>query len=95
MSLKGKATSAPSPLLKNALTAPVVYFDHVVVWGASPGSVEVELAVRILMPEADGTVTPHLSATAHLRCSPQAAAALHDALAKACAMAEQKPALQS
>lgn len=90
MSLKGKTTSTPAPLLKNAAAAPFIMFDGVPVYGAFSGNIEIELASRVLMPKADGqSVGADMVCTAHLRCSPQAAAALIDALTKALAMAAQ------
>lgn len=83
MSLKGKAAPAPAPLLKNAATAPVVFFDNAPVFGAFAGHVEVELAMRVLMPKADGNVNADMVCTGHLRCSAQAAVVLVDALTKA------------
>ena len=84
MSLKGKPSPSPAPLLKNAAAAPFIYFDGVPVYGAFDGNIEVELASRVLMPKSDGvTVTADLICTGHLRCSPSAAAMLIDALQKA------------
>lgn len=75
--------SAPAPLLKNAATAPMVYFDGVPVYGCFAGNLELELSARMLMPKPDGTVIADMACTAHLRCSPGAAIALVDALTKA------------
>lgn len=83
MSIKGKPTPGPAPLLKNASAAPVIYFDNVPVFGTFSGNLEIELAARLLMPKADGHVVADMSCTAHLRCSPQAALMLVDALTKA------------
>lgn len=77
------SSSAPLPLLKNAAGAPMVYFDNVPVCGAFCGHIEVELSARMLLPKADGSVTVDMACTGHLRCSPQAAAALRDSLNKA------------
>ena len=86
MSIKGKPVSASPPLLKNAASAPLVYFDNAPVFGTFSGNIEIELASRMLMPKPDGTVAIEMACTAHLRCSPQAAAALVDGLSKALAM---------
>lgn len=84
MSLKGKGSvPGPAPLLKNAAAAPVIFFDNVPVFGTYAGIVEVELGARLLMPKADGSVATDMSCTGHLRCSPQAAMMLVDALTKA------------
>jgi hypothetical protein len=95
MSLKvnTKPAAAPAPLLKNAASAPVVYFDNVPVYGTYSNNVEIELATRFLMPKADGaTVTADLACVAHLRCSPEAAAKLIDALTKAIEMHQRQAA---
>ena len=83
MSIKVKSPAGPAPLLKNAATAPVVYFDGVPVYGCFAGNIEIELANRLLMPKPDGTVGTDMGCAAHLRCSPTAAAQLVDALTKA------------
>lgn len=81
MSIKGK--SIP-PLIKNAATAPVVFFDNAPMFGAFSGNVEVELTTRILVPKSDGvTIGGDAVCVAHLRCSPAGALALADALMKA------------
>jgi hypothetical protein len=86
MSIKGRDTTS-APLLKNASAAPVIYFDSIPVYGAFAGHIEVEIAARVLMPRADGkTVSTDMVCVAHLRCSPQAAAILADALQKGLAM---------
>lgn len=86
MSIKPERNAAPSPLMKNAVAAPTVYFDTVPVYGTFGGVIEIELAQRILMPKADGGVTADMSCASHLRCSPQGAMVLVDALTKALAM---------
>jgi hypothetical protein len=83
MSIKGKTSPAPLPLLKNAGAAPLVYFDAVPVFGTFSGNIEIELAARMLMPKPDGSVIADMACTAHLRCSAQAAMGLIDALTKA------------
>ena len=86
MSIKGKPASGPPPLLKNAASAPFIYFDNAPVFGTFSGNIEIELAARMLMPKPDQTVAVEMACTAHLRCSPQAAAALLDGISKALAM---------
>lgn len=96
MSLKGKpSSSAPAPLLKNAAAAPIVYFDNVPVFGTFAGNLEIELAARLLMPKADGSVFADMTCSAHLRCSPQAALMLIDALTKGLDMLAKQQKLQS
>ena len=88
MSIKGKTTvpSQPLPLLKNVGAAPIVYFDGVPVYGTYAGTIELELAARMLMPKPDGSVSVDIACTAHLRCSPGAAIQLIGALQKALEM---------
>jgi hypothetical protein len=94
MSVKGRTTPSIPPLLKNAASAPFVYFDAVPVFGTSLGNIEVEIAARLLMPRADQTIGADMASVAHLRCSPQAALALADALTKAVEMLKQQQASQ-
>lgn len=95
MSLKGKSTPGTLPLLKNAAAAPLIYFDNVPVYGAFSGNIEIELAGRMLMPRADGAVVAEMACTAHLRCSPNAAVILIEALTKALEMHTRQQAQQS
>jgi hypothetical protein len=82
MSIKGKPNPpAPSPMLKNAAAAPVIYFDGVPAVGAWSGNIELELAARLLMPQRDGEhVSIDMGCVAHLRCSAAAAIALRDSI---------------
>lgn len=86
MSTKPKGPAAPAPAIKNASAAPFIHFDNVPVYGAFAGSIEVELVARSLMPKDDGRVIAEAVCTGHLRCTPQAAMALADALSKAVEM---------
>lgn len=96
MAINGKsASSAPAPLLKNAAAAPIVYFDNVPVFGTFAGNLEIELATRLLMPKADGSVMADMTCAAHLRCSEQAAISLVEALSKALDMLAKQKKLQS
>lgn len=81
-----KQAASAAPMIKNSSAAPVIYFDNVPVMGAFSGNIEVELSVRSLMPKPNGSVTAETICVAHLRCSPQAAVYLHDALGKALAI---------
>lgn len=89
MSVKVPPQASAAPLMKNAATAPLVYFDNVPVFGVFAGNIEVELATRLLMPKPNGGVIADMGCTAHLRCSPGAAMALIDALTKALDMQKQ------
>lgn len=95
MSIKGRITPSVPPLLKNAAAAPFVYFDAVPVFGTSLGNIEVEIAARLLMPRADQTIGADMASVAHLRCSPQAAMALVDALTKAVDMLKHQQVAES
>ena len=93
-----KPTPKPQPqpqaaptLLKNSGLAPFVYFDCAPVFGTLGGVIEVELAVRMLMPRTDNTVANEFQCAAHLRSSVQGAMQLRDALDKAIAMATKPP----
>lgn len=83
MSIKGRPTGAPAPLIKNSSAAPFVYFDNAPVYGAFGGNVEVELTARALMPKQEGSIISEVICVGHLRCTPQAALALAEALSKA------------
>ena len=53
------------------------------------GSIEVELATRILVPKADGSTDVKFLASGRLRCTPTAATNLRNALDAALKMLEQ------
>ena len=69
--------------------APVVYFDIVAAYGTMHGSIEAELATRILVPKTDGTTDVKFLSSGRLRCSPTAALQLRNALDAALKMLEQ------
>ena len=77
---------AATPLLKNAANAPVIFFDGVPVCGMINGIVELELAVRLLMPRSDGSVYVDMSCVAHLRCNANSAMQLREVIDKALAL---------
>lgn len=95
MSIKGKSSPGPAPILKNAAAAPFIYVDSVPVYGTFAGSIEIELAARTLMPKPEGNVVAEMSCTGHLRCSPHAAMILIDALTKALDMLSKQQAQPS
>jgi hypothetical protein len=82
----GKPSAPAAPMMKNASAAPVIFFDNAPVMGAFSGNIEVELTTRVLMPKPDGKVVAELNCVGHLRCSPQAAVALIEALEKGLAI---------
>ena len=89
MSLKGKTTASPAPLLKNTAAAPFIYFDSVPAVGISAGNFEIELGCRVLIPSRDGVnVTGDQVCVGHLRCSPGAARQLIDVASRVLAKAE-------
>jgi hypothetical protein len=65
--------------------APFIYCDGVSAFGTQNGAIQIELAARTMVPARDG-IANEFVATAHLRCSPAAAAAIKDAIEKALAM---------
>ena len=69
--------------------APVVYFDIVGAYGTMNGSIEIELATRILIPKPDGATEVKFLASGRLRCSPNAATNLRNGLDAALKMLEQ------
>ena len=66
--------------------APLVYF---VAYGIMHGTVEIELATRILAPAANGATDVRFLSSGRLRCNPTAAAHLRNALDAALKMLEQ------
>jgi hypothetical protein len=60
-------------------TAPFVYFDVVHMHGALNGTVQIELAARIMVPK-QGAAGVKLMTSGRLRCSPVAARHLRDAI---------------
>lgn len=86
MSIKSARPAAPPPLLKNASSAPFVYFDNAPLYGIAGMGIEVELTAASIVPKADGAVSREAVCVAHLRCSPQTALGLIDSLQKALKM---------
>ena len=69
--------------------APLVYFDIVGAYGTMNGSIELELATRILVPKSDGTTEVKFIASGRLRCTQTAAANLRNGLDAALKMLDQ------
>ena len=63
--------------------APFIYFDAAVSYGVLNGAIQIELMANVLIPTPDGGVRADGTFTAHLRCSPVAAASLRNAIDKA------------
>jgi hypothetical protein len=68
--------------------APVVYFDITGAYGTMHGTVEIELATRILVPRPNGSTDVKFLCSGRLRCSSNAAANLRNALDAALKMLE-------
>lgn len=66
-------------------SAQFVYFDWAPFFGVFSGAIQIELASRILVP-AGGQVGAEFVINAHLRCTPDAAISLRNALDKALKM---------
>lgn len=80
------------PVFRSTDTAPFVYFDAAPAYGVIGGAIEVELTARALIPDfsgGSGPLTQEILATAHLRCSPTAAALLLDLLSRALELVKQ------
>ncbi|MBR1248957.1 hypothetical protein JQ609_18730 [Bradyrhizobium sp. AUGA SZCCT0169] len=69
--------------------APLIYFDIVGAYGTMNGSVEIELATRILIPKTDGSTEIKFISSGRLRCSQNAAVNLRNGLDAALKMLEQ------
>ena len=84
-------TTKPSDLIYEDTggQAPLVYFDIVGAYGTMNGSVEIELATRILVPKADGGTEVKFISSGRLRCTQSAAANLRNGLDAALKMLEQ------
>ena len=69
--------------------APLVYFDIVGAYGTMNGSIELELATRILVPKPDGSTEVKFVSSGRLRCTANAAVNLRNGLDAALKMLEQ------
>lgn len=69
--------------------APLVYFDIVGAYGTMNGSIEIELATRILVPKQDGSTGVKFISSGRIRCTANAAANLRNGLDAALKMLEQ------
>jgi hypothetical protein len=69
--------------------APLVYFDIVGAYGTMNGSIELELATRILVPKPDGTTEVKFISSGRLRCTRNAAINLRSGLDAALKLGEQ------
>jgi hypothetical protein len=60
--------------------APLVYFDIVGAYGTMNGTIELELATRILIPRPDGSTEVKFITCGRLRCSQNAAMNLRNGI---------------
>jgi hypothetical protein len=74
---------------------PMVFFDIVGAYGTMNGTVELELASRVLVPKPDGTTEIKFLSSVRLRCSPAAAVNLRGAIDAALKMLEPQPPQQA
>jgi hypothetical protein len=84
-------TKQPAPPLiyeDTGAAAPLIYFDIVGAYGTMNGSIELELATRILVPRPDGSTEVKFISSGRLRCSPNAAVNLRNGLDAALKMLE-------
>jgi hypothetical protein len=81
----------PEPVIyeDTGSAAPLVYFDIVGAYGTMHGSIEVELATRILVHKPNGATEVKFLSSGRLRCSASAAINLRNALDAALKMLEQ------
>jgi len=77
------------PPYEDVSSAPVVYFDLTACQGVMNGSIQIEVAQRILSPTPGGGVHVKFATSGRIRCSPTAARSLITALEEALKMAEQ------
>ena len=84
-------TTKPGDLVyeDTGANAPLVYFDIVGAYGTMNGSVELELATRILIPRPDGSTEVKFISSGRLRCTQNAAINLRNSLDSALKMLEQ------
>jgi hypothetical protein len=69
-----------SPKYISVPTAPIISFDVIPAHGSFAGTVQIELAARVLHRVDDGQLEAHLLEVGRLRCSPHAAKLLKEAL---------------
>jgi hypothetical protein len=77
--------------VKDAVRAPIIYFEGVPTCGYNNGIVNLLLAVGVVLPTPDGRTITEPVAVAHLRCNVIAAQALRDTIDKALLLATPVP----
>jgi hypothetical protein len=85
-----KPVKLPSvgPTALGAEYAPFIYFDGVSTYGVNFGAIQIELAANIVVPDPTGPTGTRTDVmmTAHIRCSPNAAADLKQSIERALEM---------
>lgn len=76
-----------TPVIHDAMTAPIIYIDGTSNCGFGNGVVNVTLVVNRFLPRADGGVTTATFAAVHIRCHLAAAVELRNTLDRAILMA--------
>jgi hypothetical protein len=69
----------------SSAAAPFIYSDGVATFGVQGGVLQIELAANTIVPDGAGTKSEFL-VVAHLRCAPEAARAIRDAIDRALEM---------
>jgi len=69
-----------TPMMKNAATAPVIFFDVAPAFGTVNGAIMIELAAPVVIPQPDGSVQFEMHCVAKLRCAPAALGSLKQAI---------------
>jgi hypothetical protein len=90
MSHKPKTTISVKVAPGSSEGAPFIYFDGVAAMGTNHGAIQIELGANVLTPDG-ATLRTDAFITAHLRCSPNAAADLRNAIDKALDMLKLPP----
>ena len=90
MAKLSKPVKLPSvgPTALGAEYAPFIYFDGVSTYGVNFGAIQIELAANIVVPDPTGPTGTRTDVmmTAHIRCSPNAAADLKQSIERALEM---------
>jgi hypothetical protein len=76
-------TANQPPVYEDITTAPVIHFDGAAAFGVLAGSVQIELACRIVSPLTDGGLQSKFITCARLRCTAVGAESLRDIITKA------------
>ena len=90
MAKLSKPVKLPSvgPTALGAEYAPFIYFDGVSTYGVNFGAIQIDLAANIVVPDPTGPTGTRTDVmmTAHIRCSPNAAADLKQSIERALEM---------